>query len=113
MPDMDIDLLALIVVSESQSKKLMAHLNEQHFYFTIIDSANSLFHEPTVCLLLGLNHKRMDRLNNLVQKHCQPYQKYIPVQMRSIGEFSQLPLLESQEGGVIMYALPVEHFEQV
>ncbi len=113
MSDLDIDLLVLIVVSSSQSKKLMANLNKQHFYFTIIDSTNNLFHEPSVCLLLGLHHDRLDILNVLVRKYCQPYRKYIPIQMRSVGEISNLPVLETQEGGATLYALAVEHFEQV
>jgi len=113
MADLKIDLLVLIVVSESQSKKLMANLSEQHFYFTIIDSSNSLFHEPTVCLLLGLNRDRMGTLNDLVEKYCRPYRKYISVQLRATGEFSQLPVLETQEGGATLYVMPVEHFEQI
>lgn len=113
MPQREIDLLILIIVSQSQSKKLMANLNKQHFYFTVIDSSSSLFHEPTVCLLMGLNHSRMDTLNHLVEKHCQPYRKYIPVQMRGVGEISQIPVIESLEGGATLYGMPVEHFEQI
>jgi uncharacterized protein YaaQ len=113
MPDLDIDLLVLIVVSSSQSKKLMANLNKKQFFFTIIDSTNSLFHEPTVCLLLGLNHDRIETLNKLVQKYCQPYRKFIPVQLRATDEISNLPVLESQEGGATLYALAVDHFEQI
>lgn len=113
MPDLDIDLLVLIVVSSSQSKKLMANLNGQHFYFTVIDSTNSLFHEPTVCLLLGLNNTRMETLNQLVREYCQPYKRFVPVQIRATGELSNLPILETQEGGATLYALAVEHFEQI
>jgi len=113
MPDLDIDLLVLIVVSSSQSKKLMANLNKQQFFFTIIDSTNSLLHEPTVCLLLGLNHDRIETLNKLVQKYCQPYRKFIPVQLRATDEISNLLVLESQEGGATLYALAVDHFEQI
>jgi len=113
MPEREIDLLVLIIVSQSQSKKVMANLNKQHFYFTVIDSSSSLFHEPTVCLLMGLNHSRMDTLDKLIQKYCQPYRKYIPVQMRGIGEMSHMPVIESQEGGAILYGMPVEHFEQI
>ena len=113
MPDLDIDILVIIVVSRSQSQKLMANLNKRHYFFTIIDSSSSLFIEPTVCLLLGLNHARIDALNKLVRKYCQPYKKYVPVQMRAIGELSHLPLLESQEGGATLYGLPVESFEQI
>lgn len=113
MPDLEIDLLVLIVVSSSQSRKLMAKLNRQQFYFTIIDSTNSLFHEPTVCLLLGLNHNRLDLVNKLVQKYCQPYRRFVPVQMKAMGDLSNFPIFESQEGGATLYALPVEHFEQV
>lgn len=113
MPDPDIDLLVLIVVSSSQSRKLISRLNKQHFYFTLIDSTNSLFHEPTLCLMLGLNHTRLETLERFVKKYCQPYTRYIPVQMRAPDEISNLPVLESREGGATLYALEVEHFEQV
>lgn len=113
MPERQIDLLMLIIVSQSQSKKLMANLNRQHFYFTIIDSTNSLFHEPTVCLLMGLNHSRLEALDRLIKKYCQPYRKYIPVQMRGIGEIAHMPVIESLEGGATLYGMAVEHFEQI
>jgi len=112
MPEPDIDLLVLILVSESQSKKLMTNLKKQLFFFTIIDSTNSLFHEPTVCLLLGLNHTRMEALNDLVQTYCQPYRGVVPVQMRTVSELSFLSVMESQEGGATLFTLPVESFEQ-
>ena len=112
MADLDIDLLLLIIVSSSQSKKLMGNLNKKHFYFTIINSSSSLFHEPTVCLLLGLNHKRIDTLNKLVRKYCKPYREFVPVQIHATGELSHLPILESEEGGATLYGMCVEHFEQ-
>jgi len=113
MPDLDIDFLVLIVVSDSQSKKLMENLNKQDFYFTIIDSSSSLFSESTVCLILGLNHRRMDNLDKLVKKYCQPYRKFIPVQLRATGEVTHLPVMEALEGGATLYGMPVEHFEQI
>jgi uncharacterized protein YaaQ len=113
MPKREIDLLILIIISQSQSKKLMANLNKQHFYFTVIDSSSSLYHEPTVCLLMGLNHTRLETLKRLVEKYCQPYHKFIPVQMRGVGELSRMPVIESLEGGAIMYGMHVERFEQI
>lgn len=113
MPERQIDLLLLIIVSQSQSKKLMANLNRQQFYYTVIDSSTSLFQEPTVCLLMGLNHNRLDALNKMIDKYCQPYRKFIPVQMRGMGELSHLPIIESLEGGATLYGMVVEHFEQI
>lgn len=113
MPERHIDLLLLIIVSQSQSKKLMANLNRHHFYFTVIDSSSSLFQEPTVCVLMGLNHTRLDALNRLINKYCRPYRKFIPVQMRGIGELSNMPMIESLEGGATLYGMAVEHFEQI
>ncbi len=113
MPDFDIDLLVIIIVSRSQSQKLMGNLNKRHYFFTIIDSSSSLFQEPTVCLLLGLNHRRLEDLNKLVHKYCKPYKRFVPVEMRAVTEFSHLPVLESQEGGATLYGLPVESFEQI
>ena len=113
MAGLNIDLLVLIVVSSSQSKKLMANLNKKHFFFTIIDSTSGLFSDSTVLLLLGLNQERFDTLDNLVRKYCKPYQKFIPVQMRTADDFGHLPILEAQEGGAILYGMPVEYFEQI
>lgn len=113
MADLKINLLALLVVSRSQSKKLMANLNKQHFYFTIIDTNSSLFHESTVLLLLGLNQARQETLVKLVKKHCRPQKKFVPVQMHASGELTHLPVIETVEGGAILYGMPVEHFEQI
>ena len=113
MPGLDIDFLVLIIVSEAQSKVLMKNLNKQHFFFTIIDSSNSLFSESTICLILGLNHRRIEPLDKLVRKYCQPYRKFIPVQMHASGEIGHLPVMESLEGGATLYGMPVEHFEQI
>jgi uncharacterized protein YaaQ len=113
MPERQIDLLILVIVSQSQSKKLMSNLNKEHFFFTIIDSSSSLFHEPTVCLLMGLNQTRLDTLNRLIDRYCRPYRKLIPLQMHRIGELGSMPLIESLEGGATLYGLPVEYFEQI
>ena len=113
MAELDIDLLVLIVVSRSQSKKLMARLNKQHYYFTIIDTSSSLFHEPTVLLLLGLDQSRLETINKLVKKYCRPQKKYVPVQMRGSGDLTHMPVIETIEGGVILYGMSVEHFEQI
>lgn len=113
MVELKIDRLVLIVVSRSQSKKLMANLNRQQFYFTILDTSSSLLHEPTVLLLLGLNQDRQEILNKLVNKYCRPHKKYVPVQVRVSGELSHLPVIETIEGGVTLYSMAVEHFEQI
>ena len=113
MAEFEIDLLVLLVVSHSQSKKLMANLKGEHFYFTIIDTTSSLFHESTVLLLLGLNQNRQENLTELVKKYCRPQRKFVPVQMRATGELTHLPVIETIEGGATLYSMPVEHYEQI
>jgi len=113
MAELKINLLVLLVVSRSQSKKLMAHLNKQHFYFTIIDTRSSLYYESTVLLLLGLNQDRQETLTELLKKYCRPKKKFVPIQMRATGELTHLPVIETIEGGAILYSVPVEHFEQI
>ena len=113
MAELEIDLLVLLVVSHSQFKKLTANLKGEHFYFTLIDTTSSLFHESTVLLLLGLNQSRQQALIKLVRKYCRPQRKFVPVQMRATGELTHLPVIETIEGGAILYSMPVEHFEQI
>ncbi len=113
MPDLEINWLVCIVVSRPQSRKLMAKLTEKDFYFTIIDSNSSLFYEPSLCLILGLNESRITELDRLVEKYCQPYKKYVPLPIHGTAELSYMPVLESHKGGATLFGVSVEYFEQV
>ena len=55
----------------------------------------------------------MELLDRLIHKYCQPYRKYVPVQLQSFGELSRLPMIETIEGGATLYGMIVEHFEQI
>jgi uncharacterized protein YaaQ len=106
-----VDRLVFIAVSERQGEDLMRALVTERFYFTKIDSSGLMFQEPTVCLLIGLNHTLLKAINNLIDQHCRPYEEFIPVQPTQPG-MPPMSMIEARIGGALVYILDVERFEQ-
>jgi len=114
MPPGDpVNLLVILIISGRQSADLTAQLVREKFYFTQIDSSGGVVQEPTVSLLIGLNDTRMDRLIQLVNECCKPYQEYIPVTITLQPGIPPLPMIEAQMGGALVYSMAVERFEQL
>jgi uncharacterized protein YaaQ len=108
----DINQLVFIVVSGHQSDLLKEQLTRNKFYFTEIDSSGGVLQDPTACLLVGFNHARMPALLKLVRQYCRPYRQYIPTQVSASPGLPNLPMIEAQVGGALVYAVNVERFEQ-
>jgi uncharacterized protein YaaQ len=107
-----VNQLVLLVVSERQGEDLLQAMVNERFYFTKIDSSGMVFQEPTLCLLIGLNHSRYNTLMALVTEHCQPYQEYVPVQFNLPAGMPPLSMIEARAGGALVYSLEVERFLQ-
>ena len=112
MDEQTVNRLALLVVSGSQAGNLMKELQQERFYFTVIDTSGGVINEQVTCLMLGFPQERLPVLVDLARKHCQPYRQYIPAQMQHPGEFMMLPMVEAQSGGALVYLMNVERFEQ-
>ncbi|MBI4926217.1 MAG: cyclic-di-AMP receptor [Anaerolineae bacterium] len=107
-----INLLLYVIVSGLQADKLTRQLAQNNFYFTKIDSSGGIIQEPMVCLLIGLDTARKPALIDLVNECCRPYRHYIPTQMAPQPGYAELPMIEAQLGGAIIYSMNVERFEQ-
>ena len=111
-PTDNVNLLILIIVSGRQADELKSQLVRERFYFTQIDSSGGPLQEPTVCLLIGLNSSRMDRLMGVAQAACRRFQEYIPIQMAPPIGLPPMQMIEAQAGGALIYAVEVEQFIQ-
>lgn len=112
-PSAEINQLAFVVVSERQAGDLLQALLQERFQFTKIDSSGLLFQEPTLCLLVGLHQSRLAKLTALINKHCQPFQEYIPAQFNPSVGLPRLSMIEARAGGALVYLLDVERFERI
>jgi len=108
-----IDRLVILTASGLQSDALMRRLRQARFSFTIIDSAGGMLREPMVCLLLGLERRRMPELLEIVRACCAPRTQYVPAQVRMPSEAGGLPMVETQIGGATVHTLAVERFIQL
>lgn len=111
-PD-EIDRLAILVVSGSQSAKLEKRLRQRGFQFTEIDSVGGFFQETSVCLLVGLNQEGVSALTRTVQQCCKAARRYIPARVDIPVGHADLPMIETQVGGAMLYLLNVDRFEYI
>jgi uncharacterized protein YaaQ len=107
-----VNLLIFIIVSGRQADELKNQLVRERFYFTQINSSGGPLQEPTVCLLIGLNSSRLDRLMGVVRAACKRFEEYIPVQMMPPTGLPPMQMIEAQVGGALVYAVEVEEFIQ-
>jgi uncharacterized protein YaaQ len=108
-----IDHLAILLVSGHQSSKLQDRLIEEGFALTEIDSFGGVLQEPTKCLLVGMNRDQMASLLEMVRQCCKPFRRFLPVQVGLSEGLANLPMVEVQLGGAIIYLLNVERFERI
>ena len=108
-----VDRVFIIVISGTQADNLIDNLLENDFHVTHIDSYGGLLSEPRNSLLVGFDHTRQEQLMKLVRRCCSAQRQYIPTQVGILMDYGGIPMIEAQVGGATVYALDVEHFEQV
>ena len=113
MESSPLDRLVILTVFDSQADPLMKQLTREGFHFTVINSTGGVMQETVICLLVGFFRERLPALLEIVRKKCRPYRKYIPTQSLPPGGMTNLPMLEAQLGGALIYMMNVERFEQL
>ena len=113
MTTSEIDRLAILILSGSQSAALMKQLSQEDFHFTLIESRGGLLRESERVLLVGFASHRMSGLLDLLHRFCSPHRQFVPAQGFLGGESSPTSMVEIQEGGAFFYLLRVERFEQI
>jgi uncharacterized protein YaaQ len=108
-----VNQMVIATVAGDQAGELTQHLTEDGFYFTQVDSRGGLLEEPTICLLIGLNHARLERLLTHLRECCHARRRFIPVQVEAAPLQIQPSMIEAEVGGAIIYVLNVERFEQL
>ncbi len=108
-----INQLVILVVSGRQAGDLLKKLTKNQFYFTIVNSSGGIIQEPTLSLFIGLNQARLPALLKIVRVCCQPQKQYIPAQLNIQPGYTNLPMIEAQVGGALVYITDVDHFEQI
>jgi len=108
-----VNQMVMATVAGDQTGELTHQLTQEGFYFTQVDSRGGLLEEPTICLLIGLNHTRLERLLGLLRECCHARRRFIPVQVEAAPLQIQPTMIEAEVGGAILYVLNVERFEQL
>ena len=110
----NINTLTIVNISIEQLPVLKQALNDQHFYFTAIDTGGGILSNQTQTLFIGLNISRYDELVRLLTTYCKTRRTHIATQsqMEIHLQPHQPIIIEAETGGATIFTIPVEHFEQ-
>jgi uncharacterized protein YaaQ len=113
-PNLKIDTLVIINLASDQLSSLKKALNQNQFYFTLVDNAGGLLENPTHTLFIGINSSRYDELIKLLHKNCKKQRTHIATQtqMEIHLQPHQPIIIEAETGGATILTLPVAYFEQ-
>jgi uncharacterized protein YaaQ len=109
-----INFLAIVSVSSDQFPVLKTALNDQRFFFTVVEGDGRFISDQRVSLFIGLNKNRLDELIHLLKKYCRKRRVHIATQsqMEIYLQPHQPAIIEAEIGGASFLTIPVEYFEQ-
>lgn len=108
-----VNQLVIATVSGTQASALTDRLTRDGFYITRIDSSGGILYEATVSYIIGLDRARLPRLLEYVRECCSTHRRFIPAHVETPLLEIQPMMIEAEVGGATVYALDVEHFEQL
>ncbi len=108
-----VNQLVIATVAGSQIGELVNRLTHDGFYVTQVNSSGGILHEATVSMLIGLDKTHLPRLLEHFRECCRTHRQFLPAHIE--GPFLQVQpvMIEAEMGGGTLYALEVEHFEQL
>ncbi len=108
-----VDQLVIATVSGTQTDALIEQLIRDGFYVTRVDSSGGILYEPTVSLLIGVDHERLPSLLGRIRECCHTRRRFVPAHVEAPLLEVQPVMIEAEVGGATIYVLDVERFEQV
>ena len=108
-----VNQLILVTVAGTQAGALTVRLVRDGFYVTQVDSSGSILREARNSLLIGLDRARLSRLLEHIRECCPTRRQFIPAHVEAPLLEVQPMMIEAEVGGATLYALDVEHFEQL
>lgn len=107
-----IKLLMLAVVQEQDRDEATRALADLHLPVVYLFSAGGFLGRRNVTLLIGLRDGQEEAAINVLQQTCRQHIEYLTMPL----EGSPLPMptpVPVTVGGATVFALPVEHFEEI
>jgi len=108
----DIKLLMLAVVQEQDRDAATRGLDELNLPVVFLFSAGGFLGRRNATLLVGLPDGQEESAINVLQQTCRQHIEYLTMPL----EGSPLPMptpVPVTVGGATVFALPVEHFEEI
>jgi len=112
MDTYQIKLLMLAVVQERDRDEATRALEDLGLPVVFLFSAGGFLGRPNATLLVGLPDEHVDAVINVLEQTCRQHIEYLTMPL----EGSPLPMptpVPVTVGGATVFALPVEHFEEI
>jgi len=112
MPEQSIHLLLLAIIQEEDLDVATHTLHENGISVTFLSSAGGFLGRRNVTLLIGLPESKEPAALDVLHTVCRQRVEYmtLPIEGSSMPMPAPVPVTV---GGAIVFALPVERFEQI
>ena len=107
-----IKLLMLAVVQEQDRDEATHALEDLNLPVVFLFSAGGFLGRRNATLLVGLSNEHVEEAVNVLEQTCRQHIEYLTMPL----EGSPLPMptpVPVTVGGATVFALPVEHFEEI
>ncbi len=107
-------VLGWVIAQAEDAPALSAALREAGMSHTRIDSSGGFLLQGNSTLMVGIEDAEVDRLLELVGRHCQARVQLVVPPVPDLMDVSlALPSVEIEVGGATVFFVPVERFERL
>jgi len=106
--------LVIAIINNEDANPVTKALTEAGFSATRLSTSGGFLRTGNVTLLIGVDDKKVDAVNNIIGEHCSQRKKITPVNTTYIGEtmLSSMPV-EVTVGGATIFVVDVEQFYKI
>ena len=106
--------LVIAIINNEDANPVTKALTEAGFSSTRLATSGGFLRAGNVTLLIGVDDKKVDAVNNIIGEHCSQRKKITPVNTTYIGEtmLSSMPV-EVTVGGATIFVVDVEQFYKI
>ena len=115
MSQMNYDKMIIAICQQDEYHDIIADLNEQGFYVTILHSTGGFLKRQSITIMIGLHHERLQEALDVLKKygeHTETHQKLVMSGTMGHAYCSTTIPVPVFCGGIVLFVLDVERAER-
>lgn len=115
MSKLNYDKMIIAICQQDGYHDIIADLNEQGFYVTILHSTGGFLRRQSITIMIGLHHEQLQKALEVLKKYGEHIETHQKLMMGgSIGHAYNSPTIPVPVfcGGIVLFVLDIESAER-